>query len=135
MLSLQTVVVLEYTTSTNSWFPWVSLGGILTSAPTDVDWGSGVDEVVCAQHQPYPLAYYGHQYLPLWLDHRVNPPGVGESGRCLLGLRDLDLFVRSDNGVLVHRTYTGTKGSPLTPSDNWVALGGNSVENYAVAGW
>jgi hypothetical protein len=119
---------------TNWWSPWLSLGGVLTSAPAAVSWGSRVNEVF-VRNTNNTLSHISdaNYYTPHWVtEDREIPENLAaaswESG-------GLDLFVRSDNGMLVHKSYTGTFGSPLKTVSDWTPLPAFSVENFAAAGW
>jgi hypothetical protein len=46
-----------------------------------------------------------------------------------------DLFYRAADGTLMHSSITEISSNTALASTGWANLGGNSVENYAVAGW
>ena len=106
----------------------------LTSAPAAVSWGSRVSEVF-VRNTNNTLSHISdaNYYTPRWVtEDREIPANLAaaswESG-------GLDLFARSDNGMLVHKSYIGTFGSPLQTVSDWTPLPAISMENFAVASW
>jgi hypothetical protein len=110
---------------------WNSLGGVCTSSPAAISWGTTTRQDVFVRGTDGAVWWktYTNGWSKLTSIGGEVAPGTGPAVSSPAAGR-LDLFVVGTDGALWHRTYNGSSWT------NWESLGGKvTASPAAVAGW